>query len=131
MQGFPGEVGGTEDSETAVISAGTLLSRVRAPPLAPLQVGRPESLRAPYCGHTAVYSGRKPALWLKAPQCHLISSDPKRDNCSHSQLLRSLKTAISLISPLLNVTFYTTFFTQIVICVSYQTARKFENYRAM
>ncbi|GFO18462.1 hypothetical protein PoB_004496700 [Plakobranchus ocellatus] len=41
-------VGGTEDSESALRSAGTLLPRVRAPSPAP------ESLRSPCCG-LAVY----------------------------------------------------------------------------
>ncbi|GFN93007.1 hypothetical protein PoB_001951300 [Plakobranchus ocellatus] len=40
-----GGVGGTVDSESAMKSAGTLLSQVRAPLLAPLLDGEPESLR--------------------------------------------------------------------------------------
>ncbi|GFO39728.1 hypothetical protein PoB_006623300 [Plakobranchus ocellatus] len=43
-------VGGTVDSESALRSAGTLLLRVRAPPLAPWPDGRPETLRSAYCG---------------------------------------------------------------------------------
>ncbi|GFO29831.1 hypothetical protein PoB_005633600 [Plakobranchus ocellatus] len=46
-----GSVGGTVDSESALRSAGTPLSRVRAPSPAPWpDGGRPESLRSPYCG---------------------------------------------------------------------------------
>ncbi|GFN78836.1 hypothetical protein PoB_000534200 [Plakobranchus ocellatus] len=43
-------VGGTVDSESALRSAGTLLSRVRAMPPAPWPDGGPESLRSPCCG---------------------------------------------------------------------------------
>ncbi|GFO08010.1 hypothetical protein PoB_003451500 [Plakobranchus ocellatus] len=42
-------VGGTVASESALRSAGTLLSRVRAPPSAPWPDGGPESLRSPCC----------------------------------------------------------------------------------
>ncbi|GFO22410.1 hypothetical protein PoB_004891500 [Plakobranchus ocellatus] len=42
-------VGGTVDSEPALKSVGTLLSRVRAPPTAPRLDGGPESLRSPCC----------------------------------------------------------------------------------
>ncbi|GFO43615.1 hypothetical protein PoB_007012000 [Plakobranchus ocellatus] len=41
---------GTVASESALRSAGTLLSRVRAPPPAPWPDGGPESLRSPCCG---------------------------------------------------------------------------------
>ncbi|GFO46440.1 reverse transcriptase [Plakobranchus ocellatus] len=37
-------------SESALRSAGTLLSQVRALPLVPWPGGRPESLRSPHCG---------------------------------------------------------------------------------
>ncbi|GFN90778.1 hypothetical protein PoB_001728400 [Plakobranchus ocellatus] len=47
-------VGGTVASESALRSAGILLSRVRAPPTAPWPVGGPESLRSPCCG-LAIY----------------------------------------------------------------------------
>ncbi|GFO44965.1 hypothetical protein PoB_007147000 [Plakobranchus ocellatus] len=40
-------VGGTVDRESALRSAGPLLSRVRAPLWTPLPDGRPESLRSP------------------------------------------------------------------------------------
>ncbi|GFO30287.1 hypothetical protein PoB_005679200 [Plakobranchus ocellatus] len=40
----------TAASESALRSAGTLLSRVRAPPPAPWPDGGPESLRSPCCG---------------------------------------------------------------------------------
>ncbi|GFO27165.1 hypothetical protein PoB_005367000 [Plakobranchus ocellatus] len=47
---FSGGVGGTVDSESALISAGTLLLRVQAPPLlAPWPDGGPERLRSPCC----------------------------------------------------------------------------------
>ncbi|GFN98401.1 hypothetical protein PoB_002490700 [Plakobranchus ocellatus] len=49
----PGEaswgVDSTVASESALRSAGTLLSRVRAPPPAPWPDGEPESLRSPCC----------------------------------------------------------------------------------
>ncbi|GFO12227.1 hypothetical protein PoB_003873200 [Plakobranchus ocellatus] len=45
-----GGVGGTLASESALRSAGTFLSRVRAPLPAPWPDGGPESLRSPYCG---------------------------------------------------------------------------------
>ncbi|GFO28583.1 hypothetical protein PoB_005508800, partial [Plakobranchus ocellatus] len=51
---FIGGVGGTVASESALRSAGTLLSRVRAPPTAPWPDGGPESLRSPCCG-LAIY----------------------------------------------------------------------------
>ncbi|GFN85795.1 hypothetical protein PoB_001230100 [Plakobranchus ocellatus] len=43
-------VGGTVANESTLRSAGTLLSRVRAPPPAPWPDGGPESLRSPCCG---------------------------------------------------------------------------------
>ncbi|GFO45014.1 acetylcholine receptor subunit alpha [Plakobranchus ocellatus] len=49
-----GGVGGTVASESALRSAGTLLSRVRAPPPAPWPDGGPESLRSP-CWGLAIY----------------------------------------------------------------------------
>ncbi|GFO42410.1 hypothetical protein PoB_006891500 [Plakobranchus ocellatus] len=49
-----GGVSGTVASESALRSAGTLLSRVRAPPPAPWPDGGSESLRSPCCG-LAVY----------------------------------------------------------------------------
>ncbi|GFN79578.1 hypothetical protein PoB_000608400 [Plakobranchus ocellatus] len=45
-----GGVGGTVACESALRSAGTLLSRVRAPPSAPRPVGGPKSLKSPCCG---------------------------------------------------------------------------------
>ncbi|GFN83493.1 hypothetical protein PoB_000999900 [Plakobranchus ocellatus] len=45
-----GGVGGTVASESALRSAGALLSRVRALPSAPWPDGGPESLRSPCCG---------------------------------------------------------------------------------
>ncbi|GFO49839.1 hypothetical protein PoB_007634400 [Plakobranchus ocellatus] len=55
---FCGGVGGTVASESALRSAGTILSRVRAPPPAPWPDGGPESLRSPCCG-LAIYK-KKP-----------------------------------------------------------------------
>ncbi|GFO36313.1 hypothetical protein PoB_006281800, partial [Plakobranchus ocellatus] len=52
-------VGGTVVSESALRSAGTLLSRVRVPPPAPWPDGGPESLRSPCCG-LAIYKNQKP-----------------------------------------------------------------------
>ncbi|GFO38112.1 hypothetical protein PoB_006461700 [Plakobranchus ocellatus] len=49
-----GGVGGTVASESALRSAGTILSRVRTPPPAPWPDGGPESLRSPCCG-LAIY----------------------------------------------------------------------------
>ncbi|GFO16138.1 hypothetical protein PoB_004264300 [Plakobranchus ocellatus] len=43
-------LGDTVASESALRSAGTLLSRVRAPPPTPWPDGNPESLRSPCCG---------------------------------------------------------------------------------
>ncbi|GFO14089.1 hypothetical protein PoB_004059400 [Plakobranchus ocellatus] len=45
-----GGVGGTLACESALRSLGTLLLRVRAPPLAPRPDGGPYSLRSPCCG---------------------------------------------------------------------------------
>ncbi|GFN76337.1 hypothetical protein PoB_000284300 [Plakobranchus ocellatus] len=50
-------VGGTVASESALRSAGTLLSRVRAPPPTPWPVRGPESLRSPCCG-LAIYKNQ-------------------------------------------------------------------------
>ncbi|GFO39711.1 hypothetical protein PoB_006621600 [Plakobranchus ocellatus] len=49
-----GGVGGTVACESALRSAGTFLSRVRAPPSAPRPDGGPKSLRSPGCG-LAIY----------------------------------------------------------------------------
>ncbi|GFO14907.1 hypothetical protein PoB_004141200 [Plakobranchus ocellatus] len=49
-----GGVGGSVAGEYALRSAGTLLSRVRAPLPAPWSEGVPESLRSPSCG-LAIY----------------------------------------------------------------------------
>ncbi|GFO32426.1 hypothetical protein PoB_005893100 [Plakobranchus ocellatus] len=49
-----GGVGGTVASESVLRSAGTLMSRVRAPPLAPWPDRGPESPRSRRCG-LAVY----------------------------------------------------------------------------
>ncbi|GFO28535.1 hypothetical protein PoB_005504000 [Plakobranchus ocellatus] len=54
-------VGGSVASDFALRSAGTLLSRVRAPPLAPWPDGEPESLRSPCCG-LAIHKNR-PEQW--------------------------------------------------------------------
>ncbi|GFN96178.1 hypothetical protein PoB_002268400 [Plakobranchus ocellatus] len=48
--------GGTGDSEPALRSAGTLLLRVRTPPLAPWPGGGPESLGSPCCGQAITYN---------------------------------------------------------------------------
>ncbi|GFO33459.1 endonuclease-reverse transcriptase [Plakobranchus ocellatus] len=50
-------VGGTVVSESALRSAGTLLSRVRAPLPAPWPGGGPKSLRSPCCG-MAIYKSK-------------------------------------------------------------------------
>ncbi|GFN74586.1 hypothetical protein PoB_000109200 [Plakobranchus ocellatus] len=50
-------VGGSVVSESALRSAGTLLSRVRAPPRAPWPDGGPESLRSP-CYGLAIYKNQ-------------------------------------------------------------------------
>ncbi|GFN93373.1 hypothetical protein PoB_001987900 [Plakobranchus ocellatus] len=49
-----GGVGGTVDSKSTFRSAGTLLSRIRAPPSVPWPDGGPESLRLP-CSALAIY----------------------------------------------------------------------------
>ncbi|GFO37940.1 leucine-rich repeat serine/threonine-protein kinase 1 [Plakobranchus ocellatus] len=56
--GYFGGVGSTVACESALSSAGTLLSRVRAPLLAPWPDGGPESLRSPCCG-LAIYKKLK------------------------------------------------------------------------
>ncbi|GFO48098.1 hypothetical protein PoB_007460300 [Plakobranchus ocellatus] len=53
--------GASVASESALRSAGILLSRVRAPPPTPLPDGGPESLRSPYCG-LAVYKKTETSL---------------------------------------------------------------------
>ncbi|GFN76398.1 hypothetical protein PoB_000290400 [Plakobranchus ocellatus] len=55
-------VGGTVDSEYALRSAGTLLSRARAPPPATLPDGGPENLRSPCCGLAKYKNQIKPLL---------------------------------------------------------------------
>ncbi|GFO03513.1 hypothetical protein PoB_003001800 [Plakobranchus ocellatus] len=45
-------VGGTVDNESALRSAGILLSWVRSPSPTPWPEGGPESLRSPDCGHS-------------------------------------------------------------------------------
>ncbi|GFO26673.1 hypothetical protein PoB_005317800 [Plakobranchus ocellatus] len=59
LPSFSRGVGGTVASEPALRSAGTLLSRVRAPPPAPWPDGGPESLRSPCCGQ-ATYKNQIP-----------------------------------------------------------------------
>ncbi|GFO21100.1 hypothetical protein PoB_004760500 [Plakobranchus ocellatus] len=59
-----GDVGSTVASVTTLRSAGTLLSRVRAPSPAPWPVGMPESLRSPCCG-LAIYKNQSINLALK------------------------------------------------------------------
>ncbi|GFO47595.1 hypothetical protein PoB_007410000 [Plakobranchus ocellatus] len=54
---FFGLIGGAEDGESALTSAGTLLSRGPAPPRAPWPVGRPESLSSLCCG-LAIYQNQ-------------------------------------------------------------------------
>ncbi|GFO06484.1 hypothetical protein PoB_003298900 [Plakobranchus ocellatus] len=54
-------VGGTVASESALRSAGTPLSRVRAPPPAPWPDGGPESLRSPGCGLAIYKNQTKPS----------------------------------------------------------------------
>ncbi|GFN82104.1 hypothetical protein PoB_000861000 [Plakobranchus ocellatus] len=69
-----GGVGSTVACESALRSAGTLLSRVRAPLPAPWPDGGPENLRSPCCG-LAIYTKTQPALHqLRAP-CR--SSNPR------------------------------------------------------
>ncbi|GFO24319.1 hypothetical protein PoB_005082400 [Plakobranchus ocellatus] len=55
-----GGVGGTVASESALRSAGILLSWVLAPPKAPWRDGGPESLRSPYCGLAIDKNKNKP-----------------------------------------------------------------------
>ncbi|GFO02126.1 hypothetical protein PoB_002863100, partial [Plakobranchus ocellatus] len=65
-------VGSTVACESALRSAGTLLSRVRAPLPAPWPDGGPESLRSPCCGlaiykklkHTRTSRLLEPAMFL-------------------------------------------------------------------
>ncbi|GFO00567.1 hypothetical protein PoB_002707200 [Plakobranchus ocellatus] len=52
-------VGGIVAIESTLRSAGTLLSRVRAPPPTPWPDGGPESLRSSYCG-LAIYKTKPP-----------------------------------------------------------------------
>ncbi|GFO03626.1 hypothetical protein PoB_003013100 [Plakobranchus ocellatus] len=65
-----GGVGGTVVSESTLRSAGTILSRVRAPPQAPWPDGGPESLRSPCCGLAYISKGFNPCemkhhLWTE------------------------------------------------------------------
>ncbi|GFO36360.1 hypothetical protein PoB_006286500 [Plakobranchus ocellatus] len=62
-----GGVGGTVACESALRSAGTLPSRVRAPPSAPRPDGGPQNLRSPCCG-LAIYKNR-PWQRLRASCC--------------------------------------------------------------
>ncbi|GFO47998.1 hypothetical protein PoB_007450300 [Plakobranchus ocellatus] len=57
-------VGSTVACESALRSAGTLLSRVRAPLPAPWPDGGPESLRSPCCG-LAIYKKLKLTFQLE------------------------------------------------------------------
>ncbi|GFO25237.1 hypothetical protein PoB_005174200 [Plakobranchus ocellatus] len=58
MGTYPGGVGSTVACESALRSAVTLLSRVRAPLPAPWPDGGPENLRSPCCG-LAIYKKLK------------------------------------------------------------------------
>ncbi|GFO29575.1 hypothetical protein PoB_005608000 [Plakobranchus ocellatus] len=60
-------VGGTVVSESALRSAGTLLSRVQAPPPAPWPDGGPKSLRSPCCGLAIYTSPQQGDLRLSGP----------------------------------------------------------------
>ncbi|GFO36037.1 hypothetical protein PoB_006254200 [Plakobranchus ocellatus] len=60
---FLGGVGGTVACESALRSAGTLVSRVRAQPSAPRPDGGPKSLRLPCCG-LAISSSPSSALLI-------------------------------------------------------------------
>ncbi|GFO41820.1 hypothetical protein PoB_006832500 [Plakobranchus ocellatus] len=62
-------VGGTVASESALRSAGILLSRVRAPLPAPWPDGGPGSLRSPCCG---LATKRKPYTFLVTPYSRLF-----------------------------------------------------------
>ncbi|GFO39793.1 hypothetical protein PoB_006629800 [Plakobranchus ocellatus] len=102
----PRGVGSTVACESALRSAGTLLSRVRAPLPAPWPDGGPESLRSPCCG-LAIYknstcphpqqlndiirSRPREGLWLMALVLVSKTRNPIHYNmysdCDHSQVL--------------------------------------------
>ncbi|GFN95883.1 hypothetical protein PoB_002238900 [Plakobranchus ocellatus] len=66
----PPGVGGTVACESALRSAGTFLSRVRAPPSAPRPDGGLKSLRSPCCG-LALYKNPNPTPnFTLLPQFH-------------------------------------------------------------
>ncbi|GFO09746.1 hypothetical protein PoB_003625100 [Plakobranchus ocellatus] len=64
-----GGVGGTVVSESTLKSAGTPLSRVRAPPPAPWPDGGPKSLRSPCCG-LAMYNNQPTMFRWFLPVVH-------------------------------------------------------------
>ncbi|GFO38818.1 hypothetical protein PoB_006532300 [Plakobranchus ocellatus] len=71
-----GGVGSTVACESALRSAGTLLSRVRAPLPAPWPDGGPESLRSPCCG-LAIYKKTQTLsiqFWKAVKKCRLIET---------------------------------------------------------
>ncbi|GFO07444.1 hypothetical protein PoB_003394900 [Plakobranchus ocellatus] len=69
-----GGVGGTVDSESALRSEGTLLSRVRAPPSTPWPDVGPEGLSSPFC-KLAIYTKPNPLLkgWPSADTDNMAS----------------------------------------------------------
>ncbi|GFO21102.1 hypothetical protein PoB_004760700 [Plakobranchus ocellatus] len=70
------DVDGTVARESALRSAGTLLSRVRAPPSAPSPGGGPESLRSPRCG-LVTYKTQPNSLSVQLMQARRIESSQR------------------------------------------------------
>ncbi|GFO32478.1 transglutaminase [Plakobranchus ocellatus] len=75
-----GGVGGTVASESALRSAGTVQSRVRAPTPAPRPDGGPQSLRSPFCGVAVHKKPNQTLITIKKTKTAMASSISRKKN---------------------------------------------------